>query len=160
MKFSKLHIAIAVGAGILVLLGFFFYLAWLNDQPPVLAKSPEVDPLTKIPVSIDLNPMRDRASEHAANEFLRAMRDGNCKQELADWGKDYRVKRAAFICEGEAKHPLLAWKIVDWEDQPPLRMLSYMGKRRSGANTYQDLLSITLDNRTGEWVVSEYDSLY
>ena len=160
MKFSKLHIAIAVGTGFLILMGFFIYLMWLNDQPPVLAKSPEIDPLTKIPLSIDLNPMRDRTSEHAANEFLRAMRDGNCKQELVDWGKDYRSKRAAFICDSESKHPLVSWKIVDWDDRPPLRILSYKAKRQNGGSTYQDLLSVTLDSRTGEWVVSEYDSLY
>ena len=157
MKFSKLHIAIAAGAGFLVLLGFFMYLMWLNGQPPVLAKSPDVDPLTKIPLSIDLNPMRDRSSERAATEFLRALRDGHCHDTLADWEKDYRRKRAAFICDSEAKHPLLSWKIVDWEDRPPLRILSYKAKRR---NDNDDLLSVTLDSRTGEWVVSEYDSLY
>lgn len=157
MKFSKLHIAIAAGAGFLVLLGFFIYLMWLNGQPPVLAKSPDVDPLTKIPLSIDLNPMRDRSSERAATEFLRALRDGHCQDTLADWEKDYRRKRAAFICDSETKHPLLSWKIVDWEDRPPLRILSYKAKRR---NDNDDLLSVTLDSRTGEWVVSEYDSLY
>src|SRR5260370_19375352 len=76
MKFSKVHIAIAVGAAFLVLLGFFFYLMWLNSQPPVLARSEEVDPLTKVPVSLKLNPLRDRASERQANEFLHAMREG------------------------------------------------------------------------------------
>lgn len=157
MKFSKLHIAIAAGAGCLVLLGFFLYLMWLNGQPPVLAKSPDVDPLTKIPLSIDLNPMRDRSSERAATEFLRSLRDGHCQDALSDWEKDYRKKRAAFICDSEAKHPLFSWKIVDWEDRPPLRILSYKAKRR---NDNDDLLSVTLDSRTGEWVVSEYDSLY
>ena len=160
MKFSKLHIAIAVGAGVLLLIGFFGYLMWLNGQPPVLAKSPEVDPLTKIPLSIDLNPMRDRTSERAANEFLRAMRDGHCKDELEDWEKDYRARRAAFICDSEAKHPLVSWKVVDWEDRPPLRILSYTGKRRNEASGYQDLISVTLDSRSGDWVVTKYDSLY
>ena len=160
MKFSKLHVAIAAGAGLLVLLGFLLYLQWLNSQPPVLAKSPEVDPLTRIPVSIDLNPMRDRTSERVAGDFLRAMRDGDCKKELTGWRKDYRSKRAAFVCDSEASHPLLAWKIADWEDQPPLRILSYVGKRKTGGNEYQTTLSVTLDNRSGGWVVSEYDSLY
>jgi hypothetical protein len=160
MKLSKIHIAIVAGAACLVLLGFLFYLSWLNSQPPVLAKSPEVDPLTKIPLSIDLNPMRDRTSERAASDFLRAMRDRNCQTQLVDWEKDYRSKRAKFICESEAKHPLLAWKIVDWEDRPPLRILSYQGKRRNGNEEYQDMLSVTLDNRSGQWVVSEYDSIY
>jgi hypothetical protein len=161
MNFSRTQIAIAAGSGLLIVIGFFGYLMWLNGQPPVLAKSPDVDPLTKIPLSIDLNPMRDRASEHAVNDFLRAMRDGNCKEELTDWEKDYRRKRAAFICDAEAKHPLLSWKIVDWEDHPPLRLLTYKGKRRNpSGSVYHDVISVTLDDRTGDWVVSEYDSLY
>ena len=160
MKFSKVQIAIAAGTGCLVLLGFFIYLMWLNGQPPVLAKSPEVDPLTKVPISIDLNPLRDRSSERAASEFLRGMRDGQCKQQLAEWEKDYRKRYAAFICDSETKHPLLSWKVVDWEDRPPLRILQYKARRSSGTSNYEELLSVTLDSRTSEWVVTKYDSLY
>ncbi len=162
MQFSKTHIAIAAGAGFLVLLGFFIYLSWLNGQPPVLAKSPEVDPLTKVPLSLKLNPLRDRTSERAAGEFLRGMRDGHCDDALADWEKDYRKRYAAFICGSEAKHPLASWRIVDWEDRPPLRILHYNGKRHNQGqgSSYDELLSVTLDNRSGEWVVTKYDSLY
>ena len=159
MKFSKLQILIAAGAAVLVLLGFFIYLMWLNSQPPVLAKSPEIDPLTKIPLSLSLNPLRDRSSERAANEFLRSMRDGHCQEELAGWEKDYRARRAAFICDSEAKHPLASWKIVDWEERPPLRLLYYKAKRRNDAGT-EEILSVTLDDRSGDWVVTKYDSLY
>ncbi len=160
MKFSKMQIAIAAGAGVLILIGFFGYLMWLNNQPPVLAKSPEVDPLTKVPLSISLNPLRDRTSERAASQFLRAMRDGKCKQELADWEKDYRKKYAAFICDSESKHPLIAWKVVDWEDRPPLRILEYKAKRQGDSGTYEDLMSVTLDSRSGDWTVTQYESLY
>jgi hypothetical protein len=160
MKFSKMQIAIAAGAGLLVLLGFFVYLMWLNSQPPVMAKSVEVDPLTKVPVSISLNPLRDRSSERAASEFLRGMRDGQCKTQLADWEKDYRKKYAAFICDSEAKHPLLSWRVVDWEDRPPLRILHYSGKRQGEGSSYEELLSVTLDSRGGEWAVTKYESLY
>jgi hypothetical protein len=88
------------------------------------------------------------------------MRDGHCQEQLADWEKDYRKRYAAFICDSEATHPLLAWRIVDWEDRPPLRILHYRGKRRSEGSSYEELLSVTLDNRSGDWVVSKYDSLY
>lgn len=158
MKFSKVQLAIAAGTGFLVLLGFFIYLMWLNSQPPVLAKSPEVDPLTKIPISLSLNPLRDRSSERAASEFLRSMRDGKCQEQLADWEKDYRKKYAAFVCDSEAKHPLLSWKIADWEDRPPLRILQYKAKRQSDET--EEILSVTLDDRSGEWTVTKYDSLY
>jgi hypothetical protein len=160
MKFSKLQIAIAAGVALLVLLGFFGYLMWLNNQPPVLEKSVDLDPLTKIPMSISLNPLRDRSSERAASEFLRAMRDGHCKDRLADWEKDYRKSYAAFICDSEAKHPLIAWKVADWEDRPPLRILEYKAKRQGEAASYEQLLSVTLDSRSGDWVVTKYDSLY
>ncbi len=160
MKFSKVQIAIAAGTGALVLFGFFIYLMWLNSQPPVLAKSLEVNALTQVPVSISLNPLRDRTSERTANEFLRAMRDGHCDQQLAHWEKDYRKGYAAFICDSESKHPLLSWKIVDWEDRPPLRILHYSGQRRNEDSNYEELLSVTLDNRSGEWAVTKYDSLY
>jgi hypothetical protein len=161
MSVSRKHIAIAIGSGILVLLGFLLYLLWLNNQPPVLAKSVDVDPLTKIPVSISLNPLRDRSSERVADDFLKAMRDGHCREQLADWEKDYRARRADFICDSEAKHPLRSWRIVDWEDRPPLRILYYKGKRRNEDDpNYEEVLSVTLDDRTGEWIVSKYDALY
>ena len=160
MKFTGTQIAIAGGAGALILFGFFGYLMWLNGQPPVLERSAEIDPLTKVPMFIKLNPLRDRASEREANEFLRSMRDGHCREELADWGKDYRAKYAAFICESETRHPLVSWKVVDWEDRPPLRILQYSGKRRGDGTNYDGLLSVTLDFRTGAWVVTKYDALY
>ena len=81
--------------------------------------------------SIKLNPLRDRASERAANRFHSLMRDGQCKVQLADWEKDYRKKYAAFLCDSEAQHPLISWEIVDWEDAPPLRILHYRGKRHN-----------------------------
>jgi len=163
MEFSRTQIAIAAGAGVLILMIFFGYLFWLNGQGPVLSRSDEKDPLSGIPVDISLNPMRDRTSEHVAAKYLDAMRDGRCQEQLADWGKDYRKKYAKFICGSETQHPLLTWKLVEWEDAPPLRILHYRGKRRTTPNqkgTYQELFSVTLENQDGNWVVTKYDAMY
>ena len=163
MEFSRNQIGIAAGAGALLLIIFFGYLIHLNGQGPVLGRSEERDPLSGTPNSISLNPLRDRASEREAAKFIRSMRDGNCKEELADWLKDYRKKYAAFICDSEAQHPLVSWDIVDWEDTPPLRILHYSGKRRNAADsksTYKELFSVTLERKDGEWVVTKYDSMY
>jgi len=163
MGFSRVQIAIAVSAGALLLIVFFGYLMWLNGQGPVLERSADVDPLSGVPNSISLNPLRDRSSERVAAHYLDAMRDGHCKQELAQWEKDYRKKYAAFICDSEAKHPLVSWKIVDWEDAPPLRILHYRGKRRSDPGqkgTYKELFSVTLENDGGAWEVTKYEALY
>jgi hypothetical protein len=163
MGVSRTQIAIAACAGGLVLLIFFGYLMWLDHQGPVLARSDEHDPLSDVPLSISLNPLRDRTSEHIANQYLDAMRAGQCQDVLAQWEKDYRKKYARFICDSEAKHPLLSWKIVDWEDSPPLRILHYRGRRRVNAGesaTYKELFSVTLENKDGGWEVTKYDAMY
>lgn len=163
MGFSRTQIAIAVSAGVLLLMVFFGYLMWLNGQGPVLDRSADVDPLSGVPNAISLNPLRDRSSERVAAHYLDAMRDGQCKQELAQWEKDYRKKYAAFICDSETKHPLVSWKLVDWEDAPPLRILHYRGKRRTTLGqkaTYKELLSVTLENDGGAWEVTKYEALY
>ena len=143
MGFSRIQIGIAVGAGVLVLLIFFGYLMWLNGQGPVLSRSDDRDPLSGTPNSISLNPLRDRTTERLAAKYLDAMRDGHCQEQLGTWEKDYRKKYAAFICASEAQHPLLSWKVVDWEDAPPLRILHYRGKRRNAPGqpgTYKELV--------------------
>jgi hypothetical protein len=163
MGFSRTQIYIAVGAGALLVLVFLGYLAWLNNQGPVLSKSPERDSLTGIPNSIELNPLRDRNSEKAAAVFIRGMKDGKCTEQLAQWEHDYRKKYAALICDSEAKHPLIGWQLVDWDDQPPLRILQYRGKRLNApgdSTTYTGILSVTLEKKGGAWDVTKYDALY
>jgi predicted SnoaL-like aldol condensation-catalyzing enzyme len=110
-----------------------------------------------------MNPLRDRTIERTAAEFITQMRDGNCRQLLAAWEKDYRRKRAQFICDSETQHPLISWNIVEWEDAPPLVILHYKGERYSTpaqTATYKDLFSITEERKNGAWVVTKYDSFY
>jgi hypothetical protein len=163
MEFSRNQVGIAAGAGALLLIIFFGYLIHLNGQGPVLGRSEERDPLSGIPNSISLNPLRDRTSEREAAKFMRGMRDGNCKEELSAWEKDYRKKYADFICDSEARHPLLSWEVAEWEDTPPLRILRYRGKRRNTPDqkgTYEELFSVTLERKGGDWVVTKYDAMY
>jgi hypothetical protein len=163
MESSRTQLGIAVAAGALLVVIFLGYLLWLNGQGPVLARSEARDPLSGIPNSISLNPLRDRSSERDAARFIRAMRDGHCHVILADWEKDYRKKYAAFICDSEAQHPLISWELVEWEDTPPLRILHYRGKRLTAPaskSTYKELFSLTLENKGGDWVPTKYDAIY
>src|ERR1700730_1671205 len=156
MQFSRNQIGIAAGAGLLLLIVFFGYLIHLNGQGPVLGRSEERDPLSGIPNSISLNPLRDRTSEREAAKFIRSMRDGNCKEELSGWMKDYRRKYAAFICDSESRHPLISFEFAHCVALPPLRILHYRGTRRNAADqkgTYKELLSVTLEKKASNWVV-------
>ena len=85
MRFSRAHLAIALGSAGLLVLVFLGYLYWLSSQPPVLSRSEERDPLTQMPISITMNPFRDRTIERTANSFISEMRDGNCRKLLAQW---------------------------------------------------------------------------
>jgi hypothetical protein len=165
MAFTRTQIGIAVGVGALLVFGFVGYLWWLSNQGPVRERSEEKDPLTGLPVSIKLNPLRDRSTEKAANMFLRELRDGHCDELLAKWEHDYHKKYARYICRSEAEHPLLSWELADWEDAPPLVVLRYHGKRPSNAGPGQpgidqSLLTLTLEHRPGEWAVTKYDAMY
>ena len=163
MQASKAHVGIAVGSAALLVALVLGYVAWLSNQGPVLARSDERDPLTQMPLSITMNPLRDRTIEHTANAFLAQMRDGNCRSLLAAWEKDYRKKRADFICNSEAQHPLIGWKLVEWEDAKPLVILHYRGERYVSTaqdSTYKDLLSVTEEKKESGWAVTKYDALY
>ena len=145
---------------VLVFIGSLF---WLSNQPPVLARSDQHDPLTGMPLSITMNPLRDRTLERTAGAFIREISEGNCRQLLSQWEHDYRKKRAQFICDSETQHPLISWNLVEWEDAPPLVILHYKGKRYSNPSqdaTYKDLLSVTLEHRDGQWAVTKYDAMY
>jgi hypothetical protein len=163
MHFSRAHLAIALGSAALLVAVFLGYLYRLSNQPPVLSRSVERDPLTQMPISITMNPFRDRTVERTANKFISEMRDGNCRKLLSQWERDYRRKRADFLCTSETQHPLITWNLVEWEDAPPLVILHFKGERYSTPAqdaTYKDLFSVTEEKKDEGWTVTKYDSFY
>src|SRR6201998_1979035 len=165
MAFTKTQIGIAAGAGVLLVLVFVGYLWWLSNRGPALAGSEDHAPLPGLPVSIKMNPLRDRSTEKSANKFWRELRDGHCDELLSKWEHDYHKKYARYICKQESDHRLLSWELVDWEDAPPLVILHYRGKRPSNAGPDQagidqSLFTLTLEHRPGEWAVTKYDAMY
>jgi hypothetical protein len=162
MPASRTGLAVAVGAAIMLLVFSISALIWLNNQGPVLYRSEEKDPLSGTPKSVIFNPLRDRSAEKAALPMIRAMRDGGCREVLAQWEKDYRKKYAEAICTSETEHPLVSWNLVDWEAQPPLIILHYRGTRRNApgdTKTYREHFWVTVEHR-GEWRATKYDAMY
>src|SRR5258708_23212846 len=127
MEASRTGLAVAAGAAIMLLLFSLGGLIWLNHQGPVLYRSDEKDPLSGTPKSVIFNPFRDRSAEQAALPMIRAMRDGSCRQVLAQWEHDYRKKYAESIRKSETEHTLASAKLEDCADQPPLIILTDRG---------------------------------
>ncbi len=110
-----------------------------------------------------MNPLRDRTIEHSANKFLRDLRDGHCDQLLSQWEHDYRKKYAKFICTSEAQHPLLSWELAEWESAPPLTVLHYRANRLTAPGqpaSYTEQMTVTTEDKSGQWVVTKYDAMY
>jgi hypothetical protein len=163
MGFTRTQIAIAVSVGALLVFGFLGYIWWLSNQGPVLARSQDRDPLTGLPLTITMNPLRDRTIEHSANKFLRELRDGHCDELLSQWEHDYHKKYAHFICKSEEQHPLVSWQLAEWEDAPPLTILHYSAKRLNAPGqpgSYLGQMTVTTENKDGQWVVTKYDAMY
>ena len=165
MAFTKTQIGIAVGAGALLVFVFVGYLWWLSDQGPVLARSEDHDPLTGLPVSIKMNPLRDRSTETAANKFLRELRDGHCDDLLNKWEHDYHKKYAQFICNPRRSIRCFRGSWLTGKMLRRLIILHYRGKRLSNAGPAQsgidqDLFTLTMDNQGADWNVTKYDAMY
>ena len=152
---------IGVGAGVLLVIYVLGMLLWLSNQPPVLSRSKQKDPLSGYPLQVRLNPIRDRAPERSAEKVLRAMSDGQCRQQLSGWLKDYRWHYAKFICDSEQQHPIVSWTLFDREEQPPLVILQYHAKRKDGDSTYEENLWVTTQQQAaGTWEVTKYGAMY
>ena len=155
-------IILAIVAGSVLFFASIGVLVWLANSGPVLYRSEEVDPLSKQSKAVILNPLRDRSSERPATEMIAAMHDGHCRQVLESWFKDYRRRYAESICQTEVDHPLVSWRLVDRQDQPPLVMLHYRSKRRDPgtSDAYEEDLWVTTQDDNGVWRPTKYVPLY
>lgn len=158
----KTKIILAIVGGTLFLFAVIGVFVWLANSGPVLYRSEEVDPLSKNPKMVILNPLRDRSCERPANEMIVAMRDGRCHDVLQPWFKDYRRRYAESICQTEQDRPLTSWRLVDRQDQPPVVMLHYRGKRRDPASSQpsEEDLWVTTQQDEGSWRATKYVPLY
>ena len=152
-----------LGVAALLVLGAGM-LFWLDRQPPVLSRSEEREPVSGYPLRVTFNPVRDRSPERVAGRTVEAMRDGHCREELAPWFHDYRRRYAEFICNAEQQHPMVAFRLFDRQEQPPLVILQYKAVRRNGGageDTYTEDLFVTAQmTESGGWTVTKYGALY
>src|SRR5437868_1165394 len=147
---------IAVGAGVLLVLYGVGVLIWLANQPPILSRSEQKSPLSGYPLEVRFNPIRDRSPEAPGEQMMEAMQAGRCREELADWFKDYRRQYVQFVCKSEEQHPLVSWELFDREDTPPLILLHYHVVRKDASSTYPEDLWITIMQQDGRWVATKY----
>ena len=163
MAFTRTQIGIAVGAGVLLVLVFVGYLWWLSDQGPVLARSENRDPLTGLPVSIKMNPLRDRSTEKAANKFLRELARRTLRRSAVEVGArlPQEVREVYLQFRGAAPAALMGSGGVGGSSAADHSALPwYAGKQHRAGWNVSGLFTVTTDSRSGGWVVTKYDAMY
>ncbi len=163
MGFTRIQIGIAVGVAALLVFGFLGYIYWLSNQGPVLARSEERDTLTGLPVSIRMNPLRDRTIEHSANKFLRELRDGHCDELLSQLGArlPQEVRPLHLQLGGAASATFLGTGGMGERAAPDHPSLPRQTPNSPGQpGTYKEIFTVTTENKDGQWVVTKYDAMY
>lgn len=140
-----LLIAIVLGA-----VGFTF----AYRRRPVLMSFYEPGGSAEQPIWVIMNPLRDTASEDAAEAVLRQLRSGE-QQELLESLKRYSDSDSVNqMIASEYDHRLREWKLVTRTDSGPRVTLFYRVLRAdSGAQTP---LWMTMKQIDGRWSVVDF----
>jgi hypothetical protein len=143
-------LAIALGifaAGLLV----------LSRMGPVLYSYREPGDPRGSPAWSLLNPLRDRAPESAAEDELRALRDGEVDRVFGRLRGSTRLRDE--MRRREAQYRLQAWSLNDRRDASSRVRLSYTC-RRQGAAGSDSPLWITVEKVADRWQVVDLEAWY
>jgi hypothetical protein len=144
------------------LVSTFLYLS-TRPEEYVIYRSDEKRDLWGTPQRVVFNPFRYREAERPAEELLRELRAGNCREVFKSWMRDHRRDYIRNICDFEARHPLKKWRLVDRQDERAAVNLHYLGRRtaKHSPDGYQEHIFIsTASGAHGEWYVTKYDAVY
>lgn len=104
-------------------------------------------------------PLRDRAPERAAEVFLEAIRDGQCRELEAR--SSPAIEFLNTDCEIEAKHPLASWELTRRvADENGEVHLEYVWGGPSVPISYRNPIQIDVKEIQEEWRVVLYDRIF
>ena len=130
----------------------------LKRCPTVLYRYVAKGSVNKKPEISILNPLRDRAPERAANEFLKNLGTDECLKLLTfpngerDWAED--------TCAQERRYPLYYWSLIDRDDISQSVRLFYQGNRANGVDKIDTPIRLTVENLQGVWTVTWFECFY
>lgn len=123
--------------------------------PPVLWSYQEPGSLSAAPAFVLFNPLRDRAPEMKADEFLSLIKAGKCREAVAN----ARLERfdTEKFCERESVYKLTGWQLrfrADRERLVELTVLPIRGEQL-GVEMW-----IELREESGDWKVTAVNAFY
>lgn len=125
----------------------------LNFAPPCLIRlNPDPGALRPRTYPI-MNPLRDRAPEHLAEQYLRQLAAGRSAELRPYFGANRGV-----MIEREPQRPPISWRIADRRDEGQTTYISYWVKRANGWPGEEDAMFEL--HRTSEWRLVSYNAIY
>jgi len=130
---------------------------WIVSAGPMLVHI-RFGPLQHDPRFAIWNPLRSRAPERRAVEYLRKIQSTACSQEVATLEISNEQKIAA--CEKQVRHPVTAsCPLIDRRDSGTVVWLLFQCPQEAHSDVTADI-SLTLTAREANWVLVGYDRIY
>lgn len=122
---------------------------------PILFRIVDPTEVTRNPVLVVANPLRDRAPEVAAANLLSDLRDRNLATAFARMGDsaDQGVQ------QNETRYPIKAWRLIDRKDSGTTADLTYMVSRKT-LPPVKTIVHLRMTRAGAEWIVSSFAPTY
>lgn len=132
-------------------------IAWPVLAGPMLVNF-RLGPLQHDPRFAVWNPLRNRAPEHRASEYLGKIQSADCTQQIGLLEIPNEQKHAA--CEKQMQHPVIAaCPLIDRRDTGSFVWLLYQCPQQAHSDVTADI-GLTLTAREKDWVLVGYDRVY
>lgn len=99
-------------------------------------------------------PLRNRAPEHAANQFLRQIQHGECRSLLAS--KFASPVDLDNTCSEEAVDPIIDWHLHNRIDSAEGTQLLFLYSSRRVPSSKRESIEMTIKQENGQWVLLGY----
>ena len=144
---------------VVVILALAAGLATCLVSGSVLWRVSELDAVEGNPLFVLFNPLRDRAPERTAAEFLSELRDGSFEDAFGELPGGASAWSRSLEREGESRFS--RWELWDRSDQTQTTILLYALYPEKGPGI-ERLATIVLQKEQGavDWGISGYRTLY
>ena len=133
--------------GLSLLLGLY-----LVSSNPILLRIPPDNSIRPRYYCV-VNPFRDRAPEHIAQQYLNQLKAGEIESISSYIGERQD------ILEKERKWPIQSWRIGDRIDQRDKTEIQYWVTRGNGYNSVEEV-TFDLVQSSGKWELKTYRAIY
>lgn len=122
---------------------------------PILFRLIDPTEVTRDPMLVITNPLRDKGPELAAEHLLRDLRERRLEEAFArmQGGANERIR------EAEAMYHVVDWRLINRKDDGNVAALTYMVSRKTSPPV-RTIVHIRAERSKGVWEVNSFAPIY